>query len=93
MANDRFWLVCDRCGETLWLGKYYPSTGSAFRIDAPGLEIEKFMEAHFACHKLTDHDLDPHGLGFSFVNETQFCNRGGVIGGESTKIEPLKHDA
>jgi hypothetical protein len=80
MANDRFYCRCTRCGDYLWLGKYYPGTAVAFATDDVAAALQTFIESHLS-------RCQPQDGAFSgdmclvFDNEATFCAAGGFIGG------------
>ena len=88
MANDRVYAVCERCGATEALTKYYPSTGAYLAITERN-NFGRFFDAHIDCSSEggSNIDLGP-GVLLSLIGETEFCSRGGLIGGE-LKLKPL----
>ena len=46
MANNRLYLVCNRCGETLMLAKDY---GTGFGLSVTTDDIAKFLDDHTYC--------------------------------------------
>lgn len=79
MANDRLFIVCLNCGQTVMLGKYYPSCGYNGVADENRAGL--FVENHTrVCHpKSKTFDLGGDS-GIRIVTEEGLNELGGHIG-------------
>lgn len=52
MANNRAYITCDVCKESVYLAKYYPSSGWYISITSERLfdTVGKFLEKHSNCN-------------------------------------------
>ena len=64
MANDRIYLRCKECGETLYFAKWYP--GSVIMRDG----IAQWINEHVST--CTDADMFLTQLPFEWMNEEQY---------------------
>ena len=93
MANDRVFIVCERCGAVEVLTKYYPSHGAHLEGDQP-TKLTRFYADHIDCTP-TEQDLGPCVL-FSIMGEDELFRRGGPIkmptrGMTIPPLNPLSH--
>lgn len=86
MANDRLFLVCEHCGETLMLGKYYPSSGFYTTPGAAG--AVEFLDKHGDCIEPRKGELTD--VPFTIINEQQLADRSGSA---SNRTVPPKFTA
>ena len=57
MANNRMYLRCRKCGETLMLAKYYPTTGyTVFNPFYKSSLMDAFFEVHKYCGNSRNND-------------------------------------
>lgn len=67
VANNRVYFVCDKCGEKIFLAKYFPSQGWYNEKEEFSKYFEDFLEKH--SHYRTPFGLDDGNVPFTLEFE------------------------
>lgn len=92
MANDRMYVYCVGCGEWMYVGKWYPSTGWAFRADETTWldTFDWFLADHSDCVESPSDVIGPKPFRFGYASD-HFEPDGGPSFDPAKQYDPAKH--